>query len=116
MVKQMNKEILNEVDKIIDFIKETEEYKDYIYLKEKLSKNEKVNTLIKEIKDTQKKIVRLELEKKDISQLEEKIKENLDVLNKIPLYVEFIDKQEKLNDMYQAVKERLDDYFYNKMN
>lgn len=112
----MNKEILNEVDKIIEYIKDTDDYKDYIYLKEKLSNNDKANNLIKEIKNLQKDIVKLELEKKDITELDNKIKSNLQELNKIPLYVEYTQKQEILNDMYQIIKSRLDEYFYDKFN
>ncbi len=112
----MNNKILNEVDKIIEFIKESDDYKDYIYLKDKLSKHEEANNLINEIKLLQKKIVKLEVNKQDTKDLDNKIKANLDELNKIPLYRDFIDKQEILNDYYQTIKNRLDEYFYNKMN
>ena len=112
----MNNKILNEVDKIIEFIKESDDYKDYIYLKDKLSKHEEANNLINEIKLLQKKIVKLEVNKQDTKDLDNKIKANLDELNKIPLYRDFIDKQEVLNDYYQTIKNRLDEYFYNKMN
>ena len=112
----MNNKILNEVDKIIEFIKESDDYKDYIYLKDKLSKHEEANNLINEIKLLQKKIVKLEVYKQDTKELDNKIKANLDELNKIPLYRDFIDKQEILNDYYQTIKNRLDEYFYNKMN
>ncbi len=112
----MNNKILNEVDKIIEFIKESDDYKDYIYLKDKLSKNERANNLINEIKKLQKQAVKQEVNKMDTKELDNKIKDNLDKLNKIPLYRDFIDKQELLNDYYQTIKERLDEYFYNKMN
>ncbi len=112
----MNNQILNEVDKIIEFIKESDDYKDYIYLKDKLSKHEEANNLINEIKKLQKQAVKQEVNKMDTKELDNKIKDNLDKLNKIPLYRDFIDKQEVLNDYYQTIKERLDEYFYNKMN
>ena len=112
----MNNKILNEVNKIIEFIKESDDYKDYIYLKDKLSKNEIENNLINEIKKLQKQAVKQEVNKMDTKELDNKIKDNLDNLNKIPLYRDFIDKQEVLNDYYQTIKERLDEYFYNKMN
>lgn len=112
----MNNKILSEVDKIIEYIKDTDDYKDYIYLKEKLSKNEKANNLINEIKNLQKDIVKLELESKDITELDNKISNNLQELNKMPLYVEYTQKQEILNDIYQTIKNRLDDYFYTKFN
>lgn len=112
----MNNEILNSIDDIIDTIRNSEDYKDYIYLKEKLSKHEKANNLIKEIKKLQKELVKKRTNKEDISNLDEKINSNLKELNRIPLYVDFINKQESLNTLYQVIKARLDDYFYNKLN
>ena len=112
----MNNKVLDKVDEIIEFIKETEEYKDYLYLKDKLEKNEKALSLINEIKKYQKELVKKEVEKLDTKDLEDKINNNLKELDNIPLYNEYLDVQEKLNDMYQLVKIKLDDYFYNKLN
>ena len=112
----MNKEIINEIDKIVEYIEETDTYKDYKYLEEKLSKHEKAKSLIKDIKAIQKELVKLEIKKEDTKELENNINEKISQLNKIPLYREYIDKQEELNDMYQLIKNRLDDYFYNKLN
>lgn len=116
MEKQMNNKILDSIDDIIDFIKESDTYKDYTFLKDKLSKNEKANFLIKEIKKNQQELVKKEINNEDIKELENKINNNLKELNKIPLYVEYINTQEKLNDLYQEIKSRLDDYFYEKLN
>ena len=112
----MNDIILDEVDKIIAFIKDSDDYKNYIFLKEKLAKNKKANDLIQKIKVIQKKLVKLELNKSDTSILEKEMNLYLEELNKIPLYVEYIQKQEYLNEVYQTIKTRLDDYFYEKLN
>ena len=112
----MNNEILNSIDDIISTIKNSEDYKDYIYLKEKLSKHEKANELIKEIKKKQKELVKKRVNKEDISNLDKEIDDLVKELNRIPLYVDFINKQESLNELYQVIKSRLDDYFYNKLN
>lgn len=112
----MNDKILKEVDNIVDYIRDSDDYKDYIYLKEKLSKNKKANDLIQKIKVIQKKLVKLELNKNDTSILEQEMNLYLEELNKIPLYVEYIQKQEYLNQVYQTIKTRLDDYFYEKLN
>ena len=112
----MNNKVLDKVDEIIKFIKETEEYKDYLYLKDKLEKNDKAISLINEIKKYQRELVKKEINKEDITDLEDMINNNLKELENIPLYNEYLDTQEKLNDMYQLVKKKLDDYFYNKLN
>ena len=112
----MNNKIIKEVDKIIDYIKKSDTYKDYIFLEDKLSKHDKANSLINEVKKYQKILVKKELNKEDISDLENKINSNLEELNKIPLYVEYINKQEELNDLYQQIKNNLDEYFYSILN
>ena len=112
----MNNKILNEVDNIVSFIKESDTYKDYIFLKEKLSNNETAMSLINEIKTIQKQLVKKEVNNEDIKDLDNLIKEKEEELNKIPLYIEYINKQEQLNDLYQDIKQRLDDYFYNQLN
>ena len=42
----MNNKIIKEVDEIIDYIKKSDTYKDYIFLEDKLSKHDKANSLI----------------------------------------------------------------------
>lgn len=116
MEKFVNNLILEKVDSLVKFIKESQEYKEYIYLSEKLSNNKKVQDYIKQIKVLQKEIVKKEFNKENIMHLEEEIKTSLAELDKIPLYKEFIDKQEELNEIYQLVKQRLDEYFYNILN
>ena len=112
----MNNKILNEVDNIVSFIKESDTYKDYLFLKEKLSNNETAMSLINEIKSIQKEIVKKEVNKEDIKDLDNLIKEKEKELNSIPLYIEYLNTQEQLNDLYQDIKQRLDDYFYNQLN
>lgn len=116
MVRFMNNNILIKVDKLISYVKDTEEYKDYIYLYNKLKNNSLVNKLIKEVKDIQKKIVKEESLGNDTKGLEERVSELLKDLNGIPLYTEFVDKQSELNIMFQTIKQTLDDYFFNKLN
>lgn len=116
MEKFVNNLILEKVDNLISFIKESQEYKDYIYLSEKLSNNKKVQDYIKRIKVLQKEIVKKEVNKEDVTHLEDEVKTLLAELDKIPLYTEFVDKQMELNDVYQMVKTSLDDYFYNILN
>ena len=112
----MNDKILNEIDSIISFIKESEDYKDYLFLKDKLSKNEKALSLINEIKKTQKELVKKELRKEDIKELDDKINNYLKELNRIPLYVDFITCQQKLNNYIDIFRESLNKYFLRKLN
>lgn len=112
----MNNKILDKVDEIITFIKETSEYKDYILLKEKLDSNDKVKSLVNSVKKAQQELVKAEAYGKDTKELEEKYNSLLLELDKIPLYKDYNETITKLNSMYNEIKERLDDYFYSKLN
>lgn len=112
----MNNEILDKVDEIITYIKDTDEYKDYVLLKGKLESNDKVKSLIKEVKSLQQNLVKAEAYRKDSKELESNYNQKLSELDKIPLYTDYKNSVEKLNEMYQTIKNRLDDYFYNKLN
>ena len=112
----MNKEILDQIDNIVKNIINSDDYKNYLYLKEKLSKNEKANSLIKQIKIKQKQLVKEQANNKDIKELDNEINEMLEKLNRIPLYTDYVEVEMKLNNLYQTIKEYLDNYFYKKMN
>lgn len=112
----MNNLILDKVDEIINYIKETSEYKDYLFLKDKVSKNNKINSLIEEVRTIEKELVKLEVNNKDITDLEKEYNSKLEELNKIPLYKNYVDTVEKLDNIYQDIKNRLDNYFYEKLN
>lgn len=111
MEKYVNNLILDNVDSLVDKIKNSEEYKDYEYLYNKLSNNKKATNLIKEIKVKQKQLVRKKVNGNDISSLDKEINDLLIALESIPLYVDFINKQEELNKKFIYIKENLDNYF-----
>jgi len=116
MEKFVNSLVLEKVDNLVDYIKNSQEYKDYLFLSEKLSNNEKVSVMINKIKKLQKEIVKREVNNEDIKDLDQEINILLDKLNRIPLYVEFTNKQMELNEIYQTIKSRLDEYFYRILN
>lgn len=116
MEKSVNNLILENVDNLINYIKSSDIYKDYLFLSKKLANNRKALEYINRIKQLQKEIVRKEVSKEDITELEKEINLLLEKLNKIPLYVEFIHRQMELNEIYQYIKSRLDEYFYTLLN
>lgn len=116
MEKFVNNDIVNKIDEIVVFIKDSKEYQDYLFLFNKLSKNDRCNSLIKQVKTLQKELVKKQSCGQDINELEQKINELVSELNTIPLYVEFVDKQQELNEIYQSIKARLDNYFNDLFN
>ena len=116
MEKSVNNLILDKVDNLVNYIKTSDEYNDYLFLTKKLSNNKKAVEYIDQIKRLQKEIIKKEIKGDDITSLEKEINYLLDELNKIPLYIDFINKQKELNEIYQYIKNRLDEYFYNILN
>ena len=96
------------LDELVDYIKNTDDYKKCIKLKNQMEENEEVKSLIKEIKSLQKKYIR--------SNYDDNIKTTLDEKNellfKIPIYVTYNQHLENVNNMISYVKDSLNDYFY----
>lgn len=116
MEKFVNNNITSKIEEIIDFIKDSKEYQDYLFLFDKLSKNDRCNSLIKLVKTLQKELVKKQDQGQNVNELEKKINKLVSELNTIPLYVEFVDKQQDLNKIYQSIKIRLDNYFNDLFN
>lgn len=111
MENMLNKEIKEKVEEIVNIIKNSSEYQEYLILEEKMKSHSKIPGLIEEIKKNQKELVRLRAEEKDIRKKEE-ILDNLEKeLLKIPLYNDFINAQQKLNETFSLMKEMLDHIF-----
>ena len=113
MVRQLNKkEILDKVDEIVKFIKDTKEYQNYVKAKKLLEEDKELNKLINEIKEYQKSIVR-GLNKKE---LEAKIQENLDKLNSSPLYLEYNNNLAEVNNLIVIFENKINKYFEDVFN
>ena len=108
MVKQLNR-ALNDV---VDYIKDSNEYKTCLDLKKKMSANEEVNALVRQVKILQQKCIK--------SNYNKEIKKELDEINKrlddIPIYVIYKQNLEKVNNMINTVKDELNNYFDDLLN
>lgn len=110
----MNKEeILNKVLEIINYIKESTDYKNYLKTKELLREDKYLIDLIEDIKKYQKEIIKFPLKKEE---LENKIQSNLNILNESYIYQEYLHYQEEVNNMLIIFQNKLDKYFYNLIN
>ena len=99
----MNKEVISKIDTLINTIKSSNEYKEYIELLDKVNLSNEIKELINEIRLINKKLVltpSVELE----GLLKEKEKE----LNEIPLYLEYKYKLEELNNMLTIIKNKVE--------
>lgn len=101
-------EISNKVGELVDLIKQSDDYQEYISLMNIMKEDKDINFLIKEIKDSQKKIMKLKSLGEDYSSYDELIKKDFDRLGTFPIYVEFSSLQEKLNTSFQVIKESIE--------
>ena len=102
---------MEELNKIIDYITNSSEYKKCISLKDKMSNNSKLMDKINKVKVLQKKYIK----SNDLS-----IKKELDLLiedlNNEPLYYNYMNNLEKVNEMISFVNDELNNYFYRVIN
>lgn len=99
----MNKEVISKIDTLINTIKSSNEYKEYIELLDKVNLSNEIKELTNEIRLINKKLVltpSVELE----NLLVKKEKE----LNEIPLYLEYKYKLEELNNMLTVIKNKIE--------
>ena len=104
-------ELNNSLDEVIDYIKNTKEYKMCITLKEQMSDNDNLNSIINKIKRLQKQYIRTNdfKIKDELTLLENELKE-------IPIYNIYNQNLNKVNEMINYVKDRLNSYFDQLLN
>lgn len=102
----------NALNDLVDYIKNSNEYKTCLELKDKMKDNDEVVALVKQVKLLQKKYIR--------SNYDKDIKKELDIinekLNNIPIYVIYKQNLEKVNNMINVVKDELNNYFDKLLN
>ena len=81
--------LLNKFDDILEELKRSPKYQDLLAVKKQLEDNDEIKSLISEIKDLQKTMVKKEAEKKSFAKDEKIYQEKLAILNSIPLYQEY---------------------------
>ena len=102
----------NNLDELIDYIKNTIEYKKCLELKSRMSNNSNINNLIENIKNLQKKYIKSSYD----SDIKVELDKLNDELNNIPLYITYSENLEKVNQMISYVNDELTDYFYKVLN
>ena len=101
-----------EIDDLVDYIKNTDDYKKCIKLKKQMKDNSELMSLISEVKKLQKKSIK--------SNYDLLIKEELDKKNKelleIPIYVLYNKHLNNVNYMIDYINNSLNNYFYELLN
>lgn len=102
----------NELDSLINYIKNTYDYKMCIKLKKQMNENDELMKLINDIRFLQKKYIKSSY---DDNVKEELNKKNQELFN-IPLYVVYNQYLSNVNEMIEYVKNSLNNYFYDLLN
>lgn len=104
----VNNKIIEKVVEIVDIVKNSDLYKDYINVSAKMEKNKDIRDLINDIKRIQKQIVKEEYKGMDISSLEYDLNEKLEKLDTYPIYLDYKELQEQLNEEIQMIREKIE--------
>lgn len=113
-MENKNKELLlKKIDELLDLIKQTNDYKRYKNLKDEMSKNEEIMSLVKKIKKIEQSIVKKEYNKLDIKDEEKELNRLLKELDDFPIYHEYSYLQEDLNNDFQNIKKIIEDSINN---
>ena len=104
--------VRNNMNFIINFITESDEYKNCIRLKKKMSSNREICDLTNKVKLLQKKYVRSGYD--DV--IKKELDSTLERLENIPIYVIYNQNLEIVNNMISTVNDEVNAYFFDKFN
>ena len=99
------------IDNLFKTIKESKEYQNYIKMENAIKKDKDLISLIEEIKNLNKKATILEYNKDlKYKEIDKIIKEKTAVLNSNPLYIEYKNKMDTLNDILSSSSNMIQKY------
>ncbi len=104
--------IKQEVDNLIKLIKESPVYKEHANLETKVNDNKDISYLVKDIKQLQQQAVKAQYKdnKKELTKLEALIETKIKSLYNIPIYQDYIEAAEQLNDVLKEIKKRMEHF------
>ncbi len=102
---------MEELNKIIEFITNSEEYQNTIKLKEQMNNNSELINLVEEVKKLQKEYI-----KTNRDDIKKKLDDKVSSLEEYPIYKSYNDNLEKVNEMINYVNDELNDYFQKVVN
>ena len=97
-------------NELIKTIENSLPYQNYQHILKQVEVNDDINTLVKDLKNIQKKLVHAKSDNQNIKELEKE----LDIINKnlnsIPLYQSYIDASNEVNDLMRLVNIKIQNY------
>ena len=108
MEKKLN-DIEKDIDDLVSSIKESDKYKRYILVRDKIKEDKDIMDRINKVKSIQKEIVNLKYKGKDYKDKDLEIDNILKELKSYPIYLEYDYLVEDLNYMLKYIKESIED-------
>lgn len=112
MENYLNSNTIKALEKLINYIKESKDYKECLKLKKVISENKELTKLINEVRVSQKKYVRSNFKEEEKKLMDEK----LNFLNTNKTYTLYLYYLNNVNNMIELIKDELNDYFYKVTN
>lgn len=103
---------MEELNDLINYLKNTKEYQTCLDLQDKMNDNKELMKLIEEIKELQKKYIRSNYD----SSIKEKLDNLNEELNNIPIYNIYMNNLREVNYKLDYVRDSLNDYFDKLLN
>ncbi len=111
-MEKKNKELLlKKIDELIELVKNTDDYKRYMFLKEEMKKNNSLINLINDIKKEEQLRIKKEYNHENIEEISNKIDSLYKELLSYPIYQEYLYLQEDINNQLQDIRKILEDTF-----
>ncbi len=104
-----NKEILNKVDEIINNIESSNDYRDYLKLKEIINNDSEITALINNVRVKQKDFVHHLIS-------EDELNKAYDKLNNHPVYREYLNKVDLINNQYAIIESNINKFIDDNIN
>lgn len=112
MGNYLNSNTIKALEELINYIKESKDYKECLKLKKVISENKELTKLINEVRVSQKKYVRSNFKEEEKKLMDEK----LNLLNTNKTYTLYLYYLNNVNNMIELIKDELNDYFYKVTN
>ena len=105
------------IEELFNSINNSKEYKEYKAIVDIIDKDKEIKNIIEEIKTLQKKAAHLEYNKDNkYKEIDELIKEKINILNENSKYKEYLTKLKTFNNTLLASSTLLEDYIDNKVS
>lgn len=108
--------INNSLEELFHSIENSSLYKEYLKMKDILSKDSEIKELIDEIKELEKHATYLEyIGDESYKEIDEEIKKKADILNNKQVYKEYLNKMEEFNDELAISSKMIEKYVHEKV-